>query len=281
MLILNKCAGYGRDGRRVHPKGGGDPGADARNMEAERQGRITAATDQINAVFNGAQNVTKTRAVKGAQLVAPIASGMQNFGHGDQEDLRYIEGAAGSYAPDTTETYTELEAPAVNPRDNLYKEQRSAVYDINKMEVDRQAQEAARANKFGLARSGLAGGSVDVDSNNDINRRTNEGLLRAGGIADQSAADLKTSDERTRSNLISMAQSGIDTGSAATMALNGLKVNADSVASQRAGASVGGLFSDMSQAYLVNQANAGRTAANGAGSQWFGVSTPSQKYSGT
>lgn len=213
MLILNKCAGYGRDGRRVYPKGGGDPGADARRMEAERQGRITAATDQINNVFSGAG------------------------------------------------------------RDALYEDQKKTVYDLNSQDVTRQAQEASRTNRFGLARSGLAGGSVDVDSNTDINRRTNEGLLRAGGIADQSAADLKTSDERTRSNLISMAQSGIDTGSAATMALNGLKVNADSVASQRAGASVGGLFDDMSQAYLMNQANAGRAAA-GQGSQWLGVSAP-------
>lgn len=166
-------------------------------------------------------------------------------------------------------------------RDALYDEQKKVVYDLNSKEVERQAQEAERVNRFGLARTGLAGGSADVDSVADINRRTNEGLLRAGGIADQSAADLKTADESTRSSLLSMAQSGIDTGSASTMALNGLKVNADSVAGQRAGANVGSLFSDMSQAYLLNQQRQGAAAGSQMpGQQWYGVSSPTQKYAG-
>ena len=221
MLIPLKHQGYSASGRRIFCKGGGDPGADSRRMEADRQDRITAATGAVNNIFNS------------------------------------------------------------GGRDALYTDQKKAVYDLNSQEVNRQATEASRDNRFGLARSGLAGGSADVDSVAEINRRTNEGLLRAGGIADQSAADLKTSDERTRSNLISMAQSGIDTGSASTMALNGLKVNADNVAAQRSGSTVGSLFNDMSQAYLMNQVNQGRTAGTNTAGQWYGVSSPSQKYAGT
>lgn len=166
-------------------------------------------------------------------------------------------------------------------RDRLYADQKSAVYDLNKREVDRQAKEAERVNRFGLARSGLLGGSANIDSVSEIDRRTNEGLMRAGGIADQAAADLKTQDERTRSSLISLAQSGIDTGSAAQSALKGLEVNAANAASARAGATVGGLFDDMSQAYLVNQQNKGRQAGAQYGGQWWGVSSPSQTYSGS
>lgn len=166
-------------------------------------------------------------------------------------------------------------------RDSLYTDQRGAVYDLNSQEVNRQAEEAARLNRFGLARSGLMGGSVDVDSNSDINRRTNEGLIRAGGIADQAAADLRTSDEQTRANLISLAQTGIDTGTASQMALQGLKANAASAAGARGGATVGGLFNDMAQAYLYNQQQQGRASGTGqAGSQWYGVSSPTQRYSG-
>ncbi|OYY58625.1 MAG: hypothetical protein B7Y55_02135 [Polynucleobacter sp. 35-46-207] len=169
-------------------------------------------------------------------------------------------------------------------RDTMYNQQKSAVYDLNKAEVDRQAQVAERANRFGLARSGLVGGSADVDSNAELNRRTNEGLIRTGGIADQSAADLKLQDEKTRSNLISMAQSGIDTGSAATMALNGLSVNADQAAAQRNGATIGSLFGDLSQAYLVNQQAGGMANAvngNPFGQQWYGVSSPKTSYGGS
>lgn len=174
-----------------------------------------------------------------------------------------------------------VDGDAANSRDAMYASQKTAVYDLNKKEVDRQATEAERNNRFGLARNGLLGSSVDVDSNQELDRRTNEGLMRAGGIADQSAADFRVADERTRSNLISMAQSGIDTGTAAQMALGGLKANADSVAQARAGSTVGGLFNDLSQAYLMNQVNAGRAAGTQAGGQWFGVSNPRQTTQGT
>lgn len=209
-------------GERLRPhKGGGDPGAAARDQEAERQARIKAATEKINEVFNGAG------------------------------------------------------------RQSLYDTQKSAVYDLNKAEVDRQATQTQRANRFGLARNGLLGGSVDVDSNAEINRRTNEGLLRAGGIADQAAADLQTADERTRSNLISMAQSGIDTGTAASQALNGLQVNTANAASSRAGATIGNLFNDLSQAYLYNQIKAGTNAGMQPGNQFLGVSAPTARYQGS
>ncbi len=211
-----------RKGERLRPhKGGGDPGAEARQQEADRQARIKAATEEINRVFNGAG------------------------------------------------------------RQTMYDTQKSAVYDLNKAEVDRQAQEFERRNRFGLARTGMAGSSVDVDSVAEINRRTNEGLMRAGGIADQAAADLKTADERTRSNLVSLAQSGIDTGTAAQQALNGLEVNAANAASARAGSTVGRLFDDLASAYLVNQTNAGRLAGRAAADQQFlGVSSPTQRYQG-
>jgi len=167
-------------------------------------------------------------------------------------------------------------------RESLYTDQRNAVFDLNRQDVDRQATEAERFNRFGLARAGLMGGSAQVDSLADINRRTNEGLMRAGGIADQAAADLRTADEQARANLIALAQSGIDTGTAASQSLNALRVNSANAASARAGATVGDLFNDMAQAYLMNQQIAGRNAANNpSAQQWYGVSNPRSGSSGT
>lgn len=239
--------------------GGGDPGAEARRQEEERQARIKAATEEINAIFNN--QVKKTRMV---------------------EKPNPLNGVFGMNVPPVMveEAYWEAGDPA-NSRDKLYAEQRSAVYDLNKREVDRQAAEAERLNRFGLARTGLLGGSVNVDSVADLDRRTNEGLMRAGGIADQASADLKTADERTRSNLISLAQSGIDTGTAAQQALKGLEVNAANAAGARAGSTVGNLFNDLSQAYLMNQQNQGRQSGMQYGNQWFGPTPPSRTYQGT
>ncbi len=244
--------------------GGGDPGAAAREQEAARQARIQAATAEINAIFNN--QVKKTREIQNP-----------NKFEGSGMFARVINDAL----PDTiTEEYWVAGDPA-NSRDKLYADQKTAVYDLNKREVDRQAAEAERVNRFGLARTGLLGGSVNVDSVADLDRRTNEGLMRAGGIADQAAADLKTQDERTRSNLISLAQSGIDTGTASQQALNGLEVNAANAASARAGSTVGRLFDDLASAYLVNQTNAGRLAGRAAADQQFlGVSSPTQRYQG-
>ena len=243
--------------------GGGDPGAEARQQEAERQARIKAATAEINAIFNN--QVKKTR-----QVANPAR--MNNGG--------MIEGLLDQLQPETiTEEYWEAGDPA-NSREKLYADQKTAVYDLNKREVDRQAAEAERVNRFGLARTGLLGGSVNVDSVADLDRRTNEGLMRAGGIADQAAADLKTQDERTRSNLISLAQSGIDTGTAAQQALKGLEVNSANAASARAGSTVGRLFDDLSQAYLANQINQGRQTGMQYGQQWTGVSSPRTTYQG-
>lgn len=157
-------------------------------------------------------------------------------------------------------------------RGDLYNDQKTAIYDLNKRDLERQQEEAARENRFGLARSGLLGSSVDAESNAEINRRANEGLLKVGSIADQSAADLRLQDERTRSNLLSMAQSGIDTGTAASQALNGLKVNADQAAAQRGSAAIGGLFNDLGQAYLMRKQFDAMNNANNPymQSQFFG-----------
>jgi len=140
----------------------------------------------------------------------------------------------------------------------LYDEQQKAVTDLNTREVNRQFEQAERANRFGLARSGLMGGSADVDSQAELSRRTNEGLMKAAGLGQQAAADLRGADERTRQNLISMAQSGLESGQAAQMALAGLDLNAKNAAAQRTSATLDNLFGNLGWAYLARQQQAGQ-----------------------
>ena len=137
-------------------------------------------------------------------------------------------------------------------RQALYQDQRDAVYALNTKEVERQAAEAERANRFAMARNGLLGGSVDVDSNAELNRRTNEGLAQAGGIADAAMADLQAADENARNNLVSMANAGTDATTAAQLSTNALKQNADAATADKAIASVGDLFGSLSNAYRYN-----------------------------
>lgn len=138
-------------------------------------------------------------------------------------------------------------------RNQLYREQQDAVTQLNQREVSRQHEDAERQNRFGLARAGLSGGSVDVDSNAELSRINNEGMMKAVGLGQQAAADLRTQDERTRQSLISMAQSGIDTGQAAQLALSGLEANTASAGAARSGATIGNLFNDLANVYAYNQ----------------------------
>lgn len=179
--------------------------------------------------------------------------------------------------------YTGMQTIKGVNRQGMYDQQRSAVTDLNRRDVDRQFLDAERQNRFGLARAGLSGGSADIDSNADLTRRTNEGLIKAAGIGDQAAADLQTADERTRQNLISMAQSGIDTGQAQQMALSQLDANSANAASARSGATVGSLFGDLSQAYLYGQQQQGARAGANQYQQWQPGTNgnPRNGYSGT
>ena len=245
-------------GEKLRPhKGGGGGDGGARQMEEERQARINAAVSQINNIFNNKVPEQRTR-YKGLSrtisedeykaMVAHEQSQLNKTGMPINNALQ-----AQMYRP---ETYTEfVDGDPANSREQMYTNQRQAVYDLNTRDVNRQAADAERLNRFALARNGLLGGSADVDSGFEINRMTNEGLMKAGGIADQAAADLRMSDERTRGNLISMAQSGIDTGTAQQMALSGLAANAEAAKSSAAAATVGDLFSGLSGAYMGNMYN--------------------------
>ena len=140
-------------------------------------------------------------------------------------------------------------------RQALYDDQRDAVYALNTAEVERQAEQAARQNKFALARSGLLGGSADVDSQAELNRRTNEGLMNAAGIADDAAAALRKSDETTKQNLLTLAQNGISANDAGQLASSQLANNISSAAADAAAAKIGNLFGDLGYGYMYgNQA---------------------------
>lgn len=305
-MIRNKFNGYGADGRRQYHKGGDGGAGEARRQEAERQARISAAVGTINDIFD-AKPYRKFGAK--ATSLAPGATYYDELGN--QHTVPHSPGASDYFENDASATgvlgtlfpnvqyaskmaplnellnqgrlYTNMSVsgPVTKSRDELYNEQKQAVYDINKRDVERQYQEAERATRFGLARSGLLGGSEDVDANARLQEINNEGLMKATGIADQAAADLKTADERARQSLISMAQSGIDTGTAQTMALRNLDATAQSAAGARQGASIGNLFGDLSQAYLLRQQRAGMQAGAGNGYQQHSVSSPQQTYSGS
>lgn len=241
--------------------GGGDGGAaDARQQEDQRQARVQSAVDAINQIFNGTakQGINPAKSLdtagtyydeRGNQISNGQAYGVpQGLSQYIDLNTRLHDGKLFTGAQDV---------PGATSRDQLYADQKKAVTDLNMQEVDRQYKEAERQNRFGLARSGLIGGSAQVDTGAELQDRTNRGRMQAASLGDAAAAELKTQDERARQSLISQAQSGIDVGTAQTMAQRQLDASAQAAAGNRQGAAIGNLFGDMSQAYLLNQQRAG------------------------
>lgn len=297
-MIGNKYNGYSQDGRRLYCKGGDGGAGAAREQEDARQRRIQAAVNKINGIFdsrpmtNGVNAATSFDPSKtyydadGNVFALPDLPNFPDLSNGMEADLRgqldakrmaQVNEMIGS---GQLFTGVETTTPATT-RQQLYDDQKTAVFDINKRDIDKQYGDAERAARFGLARSGLSGGSEDIDVNAKLQDKTNEGLMKATGIADSAAADLKMADERQRQGLISMAQSGIDTGTAQQSALRALDATAQTAAGNRQAATIGGLFDDLGKAYVINQGIAGTRSGNIPGNQWYGVSAPQQTYSGT
>ena len=303
MLIPIRLNGYAL-GRRLYFKGGDGGASDMRRMEEERQARIDAAIKAINDIFDPQPYVTadlenkvtsydpsQTYYLADGSVFDPMSTRTEmkkvtHMGGG----AKPFEGRYTTYEP-VTVTYTDWNkidnairsgalygSKTVTPdsREKLYDEQRDAVYAINEKDVNEQYADAERANRFGLARNGLMGGSADIDSNARLQDITNKGLLQAGGIADSAAAKLRAQDESARQNLISMAQSGIDTGTAQQMAIESLNTTAQQAQGERAGASVGDLFGSLGQAYLrYNKIMNGNGVFSGDGVSSNGMSTRS------
>lgn len=279
-MIFSRHNGYSPDGRRLCHKGGDGGAGEMRRQEQERQDRINAAIKAINDIFDPP---AYTQGVNAAKEFDPdrtyynkdgsVFDGKRKWhsasGSGNGFDkivvgiINSIHGGNNPWDMDRInkaiangELYTGVETvQPENKREKLYDEQRQAVYDINTRDVNRQYGDAEKANRFGLARNGLMGGSTDIDSNARLQEMTNEGLVKAGGIADSAAASLRAADESARQSLISMAQSGIDTGTAQQMAMKQLEATSEKASGERAGATVGNLFGSLNQAYLRGNGN--------------------------
>ncbi len=241
---------------RLHVGGGGDGGAaDMRAAEDARQRKVQAAVDTINAKF-GVGGDTSARPT--LDQFIPTGGSFMTRAAGQVVAQPAYEEALRSWEANVGEADRNR-----GVRDAQYGEISSAVRDTAMRDLDRQYSQASRRNTFGLARSGLLGGSVDAESGGDLTELYGEGKLKATQAGQTAGADLRSNDEKTRQNLIALAQSGIDTGTAASMAAGQMSSAADLARGQVAGSTVGRLFDDMSQAYVANQV----LKARGAGAQ--------------
>lgn len=125
----------------------------------------------------------------------------------------------------------------------------NATRQYYRTDADRQQGDAARNTKFALARSGVTGGSFDVDTNARLSETYQRGLLEADRRAQGAAANLRAADADAKSRIFQMAQSGLDATTAANQASQALRQNLDMGRVDANERSMGDLFSRFGDIY--------------------------------
>ncbi len=141
--------------------------------------------------------------------------GMGSSNRAQREAQRAEDQRRAAITGTTAEVNRIFDAPA---RQTQYADYAGAVRKRYTDDANRQKGIADRQLKFSLARSGLAGGSADVDARRTLGEEYSRGILSAEDKAQSAVADLKSRDEQQRLNLIQLVQSGLDATTAAQRA---------------------------------------------------------------
>lgn len=116
-------------------------------------------------------------------------------------------------------------------------------------ELARQQKQAVKQNKFALARNGLTGGSVQVDTGKKLADDLNLGTIAAENKAGGELASLKAADENSRNQMISLAQSGASIGNGSAQTASALRANIESARAGSVPDTLGKVFGDTADIY--------------------------------
>lgn len=136
-----------------------------------------------------------------------------------------------------------------------------AVLEFQRKDLDRGKAEADRQSRFAMARTGLTGGSRDVDVNRDLAETYDRGVLDATRKSEGAMAQLRSQDQNAKNNLIALAQSGMDATTAAQQAAEGIRVNLANARADMGQQSIGNLFSRFADIYKTSQEQKGKREA--------------------
>lgn len=129
--------------------------------------------------------------------------------------------------------------------------------DLNREHKQNQLQ-----TKFATARSGLSGGSVDVDRNRLLAETYLRGIAEAERRAQNAGADLRAADQQSKQQLFSQIIGGADASTAATNAAQMMRINAQQAGQDSYVNAFDSLFSDFGNIYKNSREAAGERRAS-------------------
>lgn len=234
--------------------GGGGGGGDSGDggfaaQQAAQESRKAAARAAVNRVFGVGDRIQTSTPIYGPEERVQTGGGVGEFDPPVFENQRPITGY---------ETAVD-DAAATNRagREAGYGRVRSGVYDLRKQRLDTDRTDASRNLRFALLRSGNSGGGLDIDQNNLLTRKNDQGILDATNSADAAALAARSGDEKSRLDLLSRIDAGMDQGSATQGAQNQLQLSADNALASARGETIGNAFDNAGLLYQTAQQGAG------------------------
>ncbi len=119
--------------------------------------------------------------------------------------------------------------------------------------LNKQKRVADLKSKFAIARSGLAGGSRDVDTKRALGETYAENLLGAEDKAQGALSDLKGRDAAARTSLVGLASGGLDATTAASRAISSMQSNTSAARDNALASGLSDTFGGFSDAYRRQQ----------------------------
>ena len=156
-----------------------------------------------------------------------------------------------------------------------YDQIRTSNMDIMNSDIARNRADAERALKFGLARSSLTGGSVDIDENKNILDANQRSTVQANQLADNQVQQVRAQDEADYANSIQKINAGLDADTAITAATAAVKNNRDQAISDPTSSSLNNQFSSVGNFW--NNYEYSKAAANPYGTASTGYTTSGSK----
>lgn len=259
---------------------GGDGGGDSGAQSKADEDRKAALRSKIDSLYGIETPVTKYQLDNGTLLDKapdPVAQFDANgnpvlepntIGDGGQDQVMAAPHYTTLTLPDTVAQGAQKQ---LSDEDKQVSDATRGYYSD---QLARSFAAAERNNRFALARSGLEGGSQDVDSNAELNTDNNLGLTRIDQVARQSASALDTQREQERLNAVNLVNAGAgeDAVLSAQAGLKGALTNAQN---QSRADIFSDLFSSAANANAASNQNAALAAMlsryNGQLSSFFPV----------
>lgn len=160
-----------------------------------------------------------------------------------------------------------------------YSKMRGDIYNYHMNDVNQQKQQAERALRFALARSGQLGGSLDVDQNAQLGDDYNKASTRISSLADSAVNQTRSANDQIKNSLISSAQSGQDVQASLNEAGNRVNSSINAAKDAATANAVGQVFNVLGNQYDKQQFNAGMGSITKP--QTVGTTYSSPGYNGT